>query len=121
MVLIGAVLLAQLAGCSPDVVSDQSPDVDTGPSSDINSIEFNSIKFGSPVRVEVDGKPMNVEGSGYACPSLADLNGDGLKDLLVGQLANGRIKVYHNDGQQGFRAGEWLQAEGSPVELPEVW
>ncbi len=49
------------------------------------------------------------------------MNGDGLKDLLVGQFAGGKIKVYHADGKSGFGKGEWLQAEGKTAEVPGVW
>lgn len=80
-----------------------------------------TIKFETPVRIEVDGEPIKVEAPGYACPGLADMNGDGLKDLLVGQFAGGKIKVYHNDGKNGYKTGEWLKADGETAQIPGVW
>lgn len=85
------------------------------------SADSNTIKFEAPVRLEVDGEPIRVEAPGYACPALADMNDDGLKDLLVGQFAGGKIKVYHNDGNNGFKKGQWLKAEGDVAEIPGVW
>jgi hypothetical protein len=44
----------------------------------------------APVRLESGGKPIDVAG-GHAAPSVADIDGDGTTDLLVGQfLGEGR-------------------------------
>lgn len=83
--------------------------------------DSSAIKFEAPVRLEVDGEPIRVEAPGYACPGMADMNGDGLKDLLVGQFAGGKIMVYHNDGNNGYKKGQWLKAEGAVAEIPGVW
>ncbi|MCI0343543.1 MAG: VCBS repeat-containing protein [Planctomycetales bacterium] len=49
-----------------------------------------------PFRVEAAGKPIDVE-IGHAAPLLADLDGDGVRDLLVGQF-EGRLRLYRNEG-----------------------
>jgi hypothetical protein len=41
--------------------------------------------FDPPVRLEAEGKPIAALG-GHAAPSVADADGDGVRDLLVGQF-----------------------------------
>ena len=80
-----------------------------------------AAEFKPPVRLEADGAAVRVESPGYAAPSWADIDGDGKKDLLVGQFAGGKIRVHKNLGQGKFAAGEWLKAEGAVAEVPGVW
>ena len=48
-------------------------------------------EFAPPVRLEADGKPIDATG-GHAAPALFDMDGDGVKDLLVGQfLREGKV------------------------------
>ena len=65
--------------------------------------------------------PVRVESPGYAAPCWADFDGDGKKDLLVGQFNQGKICVYKNLGDSKLAAGQWLQAEGAVAEVPGVW
>lgn len=80
-----------------------------------------TAEFEKPVRVQLDGKPIQVEAPGYACPAWADMDGDGTKDLLVGQFAGGKIMVYKHDGDLQFAEGEWLKAGDKVAEVPGVW
>jgi hypothetical protein len=80
-----------------------------------------AAEFQTPVRLEADGVPIRVESPGYAAPCCADIDGDGKKDLLVGQFHEGKIHVYRNLGDGKLAAGEWLKAEGSVAEVPGVW
>jgi hypothetical protein len=50
-----------------------------------------------PVRVEAAGKPIDTD-VGHAAPFMADFDGDGVKDLLVGQFGEGTLWVYRNVG-----------------------
>jgi hypothetical protein len=77
--------------------------------------------FEAPVRVKANGAAVRVESPGYAAPCWADMDGDGNKDLLVGQFKQGKIQVFKNLGAEELAAGEWLQAEGSVAEIPGVW
>jgi hypothetical protein len=81
-------------------------------------------EFSKPVLVEADGAPIKLERPGYACPSWADWDGDGTKDLLVGQFAKGKIQFFKNDAGDGppkFRKGEMLLTGNKPAEVPGVW
>jgi hypothetical protein len=80
-----------------------------------------AAEFQRPVRLEADGVPVRVESPGYAAPCWADIDGDGRKDLLVGQFKQGKIHVYKNLGDGKLGAGEWLKAEGDVAEIPGVW
>jgi hypothetical protein len=80
-----------------------------------------AAEFQPPVRLEANGVPVRVESPGYAAPCWADIDGDGKKDLLVGQFSKGKICVYRNLGDGKLAAGEWLKAEGAVAEVPGVW
>ena len=80
-----------------------------------------AAEFQRPVRLFGGDEPVRVESPGYAAPCLADVDADGVKDLLVGQFKQGKIKVYKNLGDGKFAAGAWLEAEGEVAEVPGVW
>ena len=77
--------------------------------------------FHAPVRLKAAEQFVKVDYPGYASPCFADVTGDGLGDLLVGQFDGGKIKVYENLGDGEFGAGKWLRAEGQIAEVPGVW
>jgi hypothetical protein len=56
-----------------------------------------SEELKSPVRLEAAGKPIDTE-LGHAAPFVCDFDGDGLKDLLVGQFGDGLLRIYRNEG-----------------------
>lgn len=80
-----------------------------------------------PVRLEADGKPIDVLG-GHASPALADLDGDGVQDLLVGQfLGEGKnpfeapMRVFRNAGSEKaprFGASTLIDGGGGPARVP---
>lgn len=80
-----------------------------------------AVEFEEPVRLTAGGETIKVESPGYAAPSLADLDGDGKKDLLVGQFRGGKIMVYPGQGGATFAGGKWLEAGGQVAEVPGVW
>ena len=80
-----------------------------------------AAEFADPVRVEAGGKAVRTDSPGYAAPCWADFDGDGKKDLLVGQFAGGKINVYKNLGDGKLAAGDWLQVQGKAAIIPGVW
>jgi hypothetical protein len=80
-----------------------------------------AAEFHPPVRLSAGGQPIRVESPGYAAPCWADLDGDGRKELLVGQFSQGKIRVYQSLGEGKFAAGEWLMADGAVAQVPGVW
>ena len=80
-----------------------------------------AIDFAPPVRLKAGGVMIRVESPGYACPCLADVDGDGKMDLLVGQFNQGKIQFFKGLGGGKFAKGAWLQADGKVAEVPGVW
>ena len=71
-------------------------------------------QFEAPIRLMADGKPIDVD-VGHAQPYGADFDGDGVRDLLVGQFGEGRLRIYKNTGtdqEPKFGKFEWFQAGG---------
>ena len=83
--------------------------------------ETNATRFSEPVRLKAAGEYVRVESPGYACPAWEDVNGDGRKDLVVGQFAGGKMMVYRSNEDGTLAAGEWLWAGGEVAEVPGVW
>ena len=77
-------------------------------------------ELGKPVRLEADGKPIDTE-IGHATAAVYDWDGDGKRDLLVGQFGSGMMKVYKNHGTNDaptFKALTWLEADSKVVTTP---
>jgi len=51
-----------------------------------------------PVRVEAGGRPIDAESPGHAAPFVVDFDGDGVRDLLVGQFGGGALWIFRNEG-----------------------
>ena len=81
----------------------------------------NGIELEKPILLKAGDDPIRVESPGFASPCWADLDGDGTWELLVGQFARGKIKVYQHKGDLKFSEGKWLEAEGKPAQVPGVW
>lgn len=80
-----------------------------------------AAEFEAPVQLKGGDAVIQVESPGYAAPSLADLDGDGKKDLLVGQFRNGKITLFSGLGSGKFGKGEPLKAGGEDATIPGVW
>lgn len=79
-----------------------------------------SPQFHAPERLKAGDGYIKVEAPGYAAPCYHDVDGDGQKDLIVGQFAGGKLQVFK--GKNGkFQKGDWLKAEGAIAEVPGVW
>ncbi|MGV3618375.1 MAG: hypothetical protein ACO1SV_23865 [Fimbriimonas sp.] len=72
-----------------------------------------------PVRVVADGKPINVD-TGHAAPLVYDFDGDGVRDLLVGQFDGGKLRFYRNVGTEAapkYGTFSYVQAGGAPASV----
>jgi hypothetical protein len=74
----------------------------------------------SGIKLEAGGAPIDVE-VGHAAPCFADFDDDGLKDLLVGQFGDGKLRIYKNVGSNGqpkFDTFTFFQAGGDDATVP---
>lgn len=83
-------------------------------------------EFGEMVKIKVDGKPLTLNGSNFAAPLVTDWDGDGKKDLLIGEFAGhmtdgdwkGKIRFYSNTGTDAcpeFGKYRYLEAGGKVI------
>jgi len=70
---------------------------------------------------------VNLTVNGYSIPELADWDGDGRPDLLVGEgggaFSQSKVRLYLNQGQPGaplFGAWSYLQAAGAEISQPSI-
>ena len=102
-----------------------------------SKIPVDSYRFDSGVRLMTGGKPIDVT-TGHASPYVYDFNGDGKRDLLVGEfgsgtyrgettskssLANARLRVYLNVGSNAaprYDGFKYLQAGGENASVPST-
>ena len=94
-------------------------------------------RFAAPVRIEANGKPIDVT-TGHAAPYVYDFDGDGTRDLLVGEFGSGtfkgeahmelshswckgRLRIYRNHGTDKapvFRDFEYFKGGGKIAAVP---
>lgn len=75
--------------------------------------------YGPEVLLWVDGAQVDV--GYYGVPCVADWDGDGLKDLVLGVFAYGNIRFYGNENTNDspvFNAWVNLEADGIDIALP---
>ena len=74
----------------------------------------------APFRVMADGELIDVD-VGHAAPFFANFDNDGLKDLLVGQFGDGKLRIYRNIGTRSepmFSDFFYFQAAGADGTVP---
>jgi hypothetical protein len=83
-----------------------------------------NLEFGAEQFVQAGG--VDIQVPGYSVPSLADWNGDGLNDLIVGEGGGGfpgKVRVYLNVGtrtQPQFRDYVYAQSNASDLTCTSV-
>ena len=81
--------------------------------------------FKAPVRLKAGDEYVSVEAPGYACPTMADVDGDGVEDLVVGQFNHGYMQFCKNVASIGetpkFADAEWIKTGDERAEVPGVW
>jgi hypothetical protein len=56
------------------------------------------VELEGPMAVTSGGRPIDTEHLGHAAPFVCDFDGDGRKDLLLGEFYQGRMRIYRNVG-----------------------
>lgn len=86
----------------------------------VGAATFAQPTFGPGVLVQSDGADIAVPG--YSVPSFVDWNGDGRKDLVLGQggggVAEAKVRVYLNGGSSTdpqFAGFTFVQSNGSDL------
>ncbi len=82
-------------------------------------------EFEPPIRLQAGGEFISVESPGYACPTMADVDGDGKEDLVVGQFKNGNMQFCQNIAAANqppeFTAAVWIKTGEGRAVVPGVW
>ena len=84
------------------------------------STKTGNANFEKGVRLKVDGQIIDTD-MGHLVPWVTDWNGDGKKDLIVGQFNRGKIRLYLNTGSDHspvLTDGGYLKATGREIRLP---
>src|SRR5437763_5232237 len=79
-----------------------------------------SPELQQPCKVMAGKEPIDVE-VGHAAPFFADITGDGVKDLLVGQFGEGKLRIYKDIGSKTdprFDKYEWFKAGAEVGKVP---
>ena len=86
----------------------------------LNQTDAEEYKFKKPVLLTAAGEVIDTgESIAHSGPAFADLNDDGLTDLLVGNY-RGNIEYFENKGSNNkpeYAAGKLLEAEGEPIKV----
>jgi len=106
------------SGRTQQVPADETA-VEPKPPQDVEPTVAVEPKLAEGVKLKAAGEPIDAE-IGHLVPCACDWNNDGRKDLIVGQFANGAIRLYLNQGTDAapvFREPSILQAGGKPIKL----
>ncbi len=79
-----------------------------------------AAEFQPGVKLQADGKNIDVR-IGHLVPAVMDWNGDGKKDLIVGQFSGGQIRLYLNTGTDAkpvFKDFSYLTGGDKEIRLP---
>jgi hypothetical protein len=86
----------------------------------VYSSEPASRELEKPFRLEAKDGFVDTD-IGHAAPWVVDFDGDGKRDLLVGQFGDGKLKIFRNAGTETapkLGAFAWFQAGGAEGKVP---
>ena len=76
-------------------------------------------QFGSFSWIEANGSRIDV--GWFGAPCVKDWDGDGLKDLVLGQFTSGKILFYANSDSNDspvFTTSSFIQSDGTDISVP---
>lgn len=78
-------------------------------------VAVNAVDFRKPVRLEAGGEIIETE-VGHSAPFVGDFDGDGRRDLLVGQFGGGKLWIFPviHEGDPPVLGKGRLFREGKP-------
>ena len=118
--LAAMLALTAVTGCKKREPAPEPETVQVGPTApEIEKAAPLEPKFKEGVKITAAGEPIDVP-IGHLVPCVCDWNGDGKKDLLVGQFKSGAIRLYLNQGtdtEPVFGEFSFLQAGGRQIRL----
>jgi hypothetical protein len=87
-------------------------------------------EFGKMLTIQVNHKPLDLEGGIFAAPQVVDWDQDGKKDLLLGEFCGhttegryrGKIRFYSNTGTDAnpeFGHFNYLTADAKPITVSQ--
>ena len=86
----------------------------------VQASEPASRELEKPFRLETKDGFVDTD-IGHAAPWVIDFDGDGKRDLLVGQFGDGKLKIFRNVGTDAapkLGAFAWFQAGGADGAVP---
>jgi hypothetical protein len=80
------------------------------------------VELSPGVKLQAGGQAIDDHNLGHLVPTVADWNGDGKKDLIVGSFTGqpGNVRLYLNvgtDAEPKFDKFTYLEAGGVPIKL----
>ena len=125
----GLVALAVLVAVGCEQTSET--DLTTGnqstqlePQAPVPNVSGSQYRFESGMILQVNGEPVAVESPGYACPTIADVDGDGVDDLVVGQFNGGKMHFHKNlsksDEIPKYASQQWIMTGPEPAQVPGI-
>ena len=122
LILLVASWALMLSGCNRDSETVSQPEA-YQPHRE-PSVPASKYQFETAFRIKAANTPISVESPGYACPTIADVDGDGVDDLVVGQFRQGKMKWYRNAAKSNqtpdYEPGQWIESGSEPAEVPGV-
>lgn len=86
-----------------------------------SSLTARASELAAPINIQAGGKIIDTGGVGYAAPFFGDFDGDGVRDLLIGEFAQGKLRIYRNVGtntKPHFEDFQWFQNDAPTGRVP---